>query len=136
MQAFVVHKIALKHMEIKDAKKVTFEKGVFVFLKVLTKPKIMKMGKCDKLYPRYCGLFKILKKIGDVAYKLELRESSCVHLVFHVSKLKKSIHELENIAFPKILVDFIKSPKLLHELEKILGYQDRKTQHTLPISTG
>ncbi|MCO5570270.1 hypothetical protein L7F22_023989 [Adiantum nelumboides] len=70
----------------KARKKVTFEKGDFVILKISAKSKTMKTGKCDKLSPRYCGLFKILKKIGGVAYKLELPESSQVHPVFHVSK--------------------------------------------------
>ncbi|MCO5608753.1 hypothetical protein L7F22_062968 [Adiantum nelumboides] len=68
----------------KARRKVTFEKGDFVFLKVPAKSETMKTVKCDKLSPRYYGPFKILKKIGDVAYKLELLESSQVHSVFHV----------------------------------------------------
>nr|GFD23550.1 putative reverse transcriptase domain-containing protein [Tanacetum cinerariifolium] len=43
-----------------------------------------------KLNPRYIGTFKVLAKIGDVAYKLELPlELSRVHHTFHVSNLKK-----------------------------------------------
>ncbi|MCO5574062.1 hypothetical protein L7F22_027839 [Adiantum nelumboides] len=68
----------------KARKKVTFEKDDFVFLKVLAKSETMKTKKCDKLSPRYCGPFKILKKIRDVAYKLELPKSSRVHPVFHI----------------------------------------------------
>ncbi|MCO5567643.1 hypothetical protein L7F22_021337 [Adiantum nelumboides] len=98
----------------KARKKVTFEKGDFVFLKVPAKSKTMKMGKCDKLSLRYCGPFKILKKIGDIAYKLELPESSQVHPVFHVSKLKKAVHGLENVVSPDILVDLIEPPKIPH----------------------
>ncbi|MCO5612810.1 hypothetical protein L7F22_067081 [Adiantum nelumboides] len=113
----------------KARRKVTFEEGDFVFLKVPAKSETMKMGKCDKLSPRYCGLFKILKKIGDVAYKLDLPESSQVHPIFHVSKLKKSVHGVENVVSLDNLVDFIEPPKIPHESERTLGYRDRQTRH-------
>ena len=45
-----------------------------------------------KLAPRYIGPFKILKKVGAVAYRLELSEEmSDIHNVFHVSQLKKCL---------------------------------------------
>nr|GEV93155.1 hypothetical protein [Tanacetum cinerariifolium] len=43
-----------------------------------------------KLNPRYIGPFKILAKVGTLAYRLELPEQlSQVHSTFHVSNLKK-----------------------------------------------
>ncbi|GKB64572.1 hypothetical protein Tco_0920758 [Tanacetum coccineum] len=46
--------------------------------------------KRGKLNPRYVGPFKVLAKVGKVAYKLELpQELSRVHHTFHVSNLKK-----------------------------------------------
>lgn len=47
--------------------------------------------KDNKLYPKYYGTYKVLQKIGTMAYKLELPTSSRVHPVFHVSFLKKVI---------------------------------------------
>ncbi|GJT24214.1 hypothetical protein Tco_0894151 [Tanacetum coccineum] len=47
-------------------------------------------GKRGKLNPKYVGPFKVLEKVGSVAYKLELpQELSRVHNTFHVSNLKK-----------------------------------------------
>ncbi|GJZ66794.1 putative reverse transcriptase domain-containing protein [Tanacetum coccineum] len=47
-------------------------------------------GKRGKLNPRYVRPFKVLAKVGKVAYMLELpQELSRVHHTFHVSNLKK-----------------------------------------------
>nr|GEV84863.1 reverse transcriptase domain-containing protein [Tanacetum cinerariifolium] len=51
---------------------------------------VVRFGKRGKLNPRYVGPFKVLAKVGKVAYKLELpQELSRVHHTFHVSILKK-----------------------------------------------
>ena len=41
--------------------------------------------------PRFYGPYRVIHKVGEVAYEIELSEGSRVHNVFHVSRLKKTI---------------------------------------------
>ncbi|GJZ51914.1 putative reverse transcriptase domain-containing protein [Tanacetum coccineum] len=67
-----------------------FEVGDRVMLKVSPWKGVVRFGKRGKLNPRYVGPFRVLAKVGKVAYKLELpQELSRVHHTFHVSNLKK-----------------------------------------------
>ena len=51
---------------------------------------MMRFDKKGKLSPQYIGPYRISKRIGNVAYELELpQELTGVHLVFHISMLKK-----------------------------------------------
>ena len=67
-----------------------FQVDDWVFLQVSPMKGVMRFGKKGKLSPRYVGLYKILKRIGKVAYQLELpAKLAAVHPVFHISLLKK-----------------------------------------------
>nr|GEZ99808.1 putative reverse transcriptase domain-containing protein [Tanacetum cinerariifolium] len=71
-----------------------------VMLKVSPWKRVVHFGKRGKLNPRNVGPFKVLERIRDVAYKLDLPEElSRVHNTFHVSNLKKC-HANEPLAVP------------------------------------
>ncbi|GJT68552.1 putative reverse transcriptase domain-containing protein [Tanacetum coccineum] len=74
--------------------------GDMAMLKVSPWKGVMRFIKRGKLNPRYVGPFKVLAKVGDVAYMLELpQELSRVHHTFHVSNLKKCYAD-EPLAMP------------------------------------
>ena len=67
-----------------------FEVGDWVYLKISPMKGVMRFGKKGKLSPRYIGPYRIVKRVGNIAYELELPlEVEAVHPVFHISMLKK-----------------------------------------------
>ncbi|GKC41246.1 hypothetical protein Tco_1058968 [Tanacetum coccineum] len=75
-------------------KPLEFQVGDRIILKVSPQKGVIRFGKREKLNPWYIGPFKILKKVGPVAYTIELPEElSSVHSTFHVSNLKKSLSD-------------------------------------------
>nr|GEY73777.1 putative reverse transcriptase domain-containing protein [Tanacetum cinerariifolium] len=87
--------------------------------------RVVRFGKLGKLNPRYVGPFKVLERVGDVAYKLDLhKELSKVHNTFHVSNLKKC-HVDEPLAVP---LDGLHFDDKLHFVEEPVEIMDREVK--------
>ena len=81
-----------------------FEVGDKVFLKVSPLRNVVRFGSVGKLAPRFVGPFPIIEKIGKMAYRVELPERLAgVHNVFHVSQIRKCLHESAEVVEPSIL---------------------------------
>ncbi|GJY84760.1 hypothetical protein Tco_0498786 [Tanacetum coccineum] len=94
-------------------------------LKVSPWKRVIRFGKRGTLNPRYVGPFKVLEKVGEVAYKLELPEElSRVHNTFHVSNLKKC-HADEPLA---VLLDGLHLDDKLYFVEEPLEIVGREVK--------
>ncbi|KAI3801819.1 hypothetical protein L1987_29936 [Smallanthus sonchifolius] len=94
-----------------------------VLLKVSPWKGVIHFGKKGKLAPRYVGLFKILERIGKVAYNLDLPPSlGNVHPTFHVSNLKKYLAD-ENLHIP---LDDVHIDETMQFVEKPVEIMDRE----------
>jgi hypothetical protein len=74
-----------------------FKAGDHVYLRVRLRRSSLRMEACAKLASRYCGPFEVLDRMGLVAYRLALPPIVKAHNVFHVSLLKKYVHDANHI---------------------------------------
>ncbi|KAK4835102.1 hypothetical protein QYF36_005221 [Acer negundo] len=80
----------MKQYADKHQRELEFQPGGLVLLKL--KPhRLRSLAKKvnEKLSPRFYGPFKVMAKIGKVAYQLRLLETARIHHVFHISQLKR-----------------------------------------------
>ncbi|GJY21673.1 putative reverse transcriptase domain-containing protein [Tanacetum coccineum] len=82
----------------KRRRPIEFNVGDFVMLKVSPWKGVMQFKNKGKLSPRFIGPFKILKRVGEVAYTLELpEEMRGIHNTFHVSYLRKCLADESSV---------------------------------------
>nr|GFC72009.1 putative reverse transcriptase domain-containing protein [Tanacetum cinerariifolium] len=106
-------------------KPMEFQAGDKLMLKVLPWKGVVRFGKRGKLNPRYVGPFKVLERVGDVAYKFDFPEElSRVYNTFHVSNLKKC-HADEPLAVP---LDGLRFDDKLHFVEEPVEIVDREVK--------
>jgi len=93
-------------MTDKNRSEKEFLVGDLVFLKLQSSGQNnVALRKNLKLNPRYYGPYPIIRRIGMVAYELRLPEGSFVHLVLHISLLKKKIGDAIIISFKLPMTD-------------------------------
>ncbi|GJZ57162.1 putative reverse transcriptase domain-containing protein [Tanacetum coccineum] len=115
-------------------KPMEFQVGDKVMLKVSPWKGVVRFGKWGKLNPRYVGPFKVLEKVGSVAYKLELlQELSRVHNTFHVSNLKKCYAD-EPLAIPLDGLHFDDKLQFVEEPVEIMDREVKRLKRSrIPI---
>ncbi|GJS33782.1 hypothetical protein Tco_0532164 [Tanacetum coccineum] len=111
-----------------------FQVGDRVMLKVSSWKGVIRFGKRGKLNPRYVRPFKVLAKVGAVAYKLELpQELNRVHSTFHVSNLKKCYSD-EPLTIPLDGLHIDDKLRLVEEPVEIIDREvKRLKQSHIPI---
>ncbi|XP_055801447.1 uncharacterized protein LOC129870642 [Solanum dulcamara] len=103
-----------------------FHIGDWVFLKVSPMKGMMRFHKKGKLSPWYIGPYQITRRIGEVAYELDLpSDLEAVHPVYHVSILHKCVGDPSRI-FPIEDVQITEELSYKEQLVSILDQQVRR----------
>lgn len=71
-----------------------------MYQRVNVRKESLKLGSCAKIKTWYCKPFEVLDRIRPIAYKIALPINMIHHKFFHVSFLKKYVHD------PNHLVDW------------------------------
>jgi len=103
-----------------NRKDTEFQIGEQVLLSTVN---LNKHNQVRKLYPKFVGPFKVLGKVNDVAYRLELPASMPIHDVFHVSLLRPYDKGRTPIPPP---IPILVEGEYEYEVERILLHRDRK----------
>jgi hypothetical protein len=87
----------------------------------------IKRSGVEKLQPRFFGPYKVSRRIGAGAYKLELPQGSIIHNFFHVLCLKKSLGK--HIRPIEVLPPMDEEGQLVLILEEVLEIQEKRIRN-------
>lgn len=119
-----------QHYANQNRRALVFKIGDLVMLSTTN---LKNLDKVPKLSQKYIGPFKIVKKISDVVYELEIPSDMNIHSSFHVSKLKR-YNKNDIVSFPNRLSESISRPgperiidgEEAFEVEKIIAKRLKK----------
>jgi hypothetical protein len=109
MQLVIQHNLSraqnrMKAQADKHRQERTFAVGDWVYMKLQPYAQMSIHRRSNhKLSYKFFGSFLVLQRVGKVAYKLQLPESSKTHPVVHVSQLKKAIPPGAQVSFDEEL---------------------------------
>jgi hypothetical protein len=120
-----------KNYADRKRREISFNPGDFVYLKVSPIRGTRRFQVQGKLAPRYNGPYRVLKKVGAVAYRLELpEEMSDIHPVFHVSQLRRCLRVPEEEHVPVETIDLQPDLRYQEVPVKILDTVTRRTRNS------
>ena len=93
---------------------------------------VIRFGKTGKLAPKFIGPFPILERIGTLAYRVKLPDwLPGVHDVFHISQLRKHVHDPDLIVEEAAQQDIEITPELAVRREplKIIGKETKELRN-------
>jgi hypothetical protein len=103
----------------------TFEVGDLVYLRLQPYMQAsIKISGEEKLQPCFFRPYRVNKRIGVIAYELELPQGNKIHNVFHVSCLKEALGE--HIRPIEVLLPMDEEGQLVLILKEVLEVREKR----------
>lgn len=103
-----------------------FNLGDFLYLKLQPYKQASLAVRINmKLSPKFYGPYEVIEKIGSVACKLKLPNSSKIYLVFHVSLLKEKVGSKIEVQ-SDLPINSGEKESIILALQAIIDHRERK----------